>query len=68
MNEDLKEKKRQDKIKAEMLSHRKAGHRVDKVKKMQRLSKSISTEKKTMAKNALVNTIVIKAVGSMLQN
>ena len=53
MNEDLKEKKRQDKIKAEMLSHRKGGHRVDKVKaKMQRLSKSISTEKKTMAKNA----------------
>ena len=55
MNEELKEKKRQDKIKAEMLAYKNAGHRVSKAeKKMKNMSKSITKEKKELAKNAFL--------------
>eukprot|EP00943_MAST-04B_sp_MAST-4B-sp1_P005933 g5933.t1 len=53
MNEEIKEKKRQDLIKAEMLSYKQGGPRVSKAEaKMKNMSKSISKEKKEMAKKA----------------
>ena len=51
---ELKEKKRQDKIKAEMLAYKNAGHRVSKAEKNEEYVKINNKKKKELAKNAFL--------------